>query len=80
MEILMERIKALCKARGLSLKDVERGAGITVNTMCRWGESAPSVDKVQKVADFFCVTVDDLLRDPSEAPEQEDTETTDAAV
>ena len=64
MKNLLERIKALCKERGLDLRSLEDGAGITRNTMCRWGENTPSVDKVKRVADFLGVSVDDLLREP----------------
>ena len=66
MKTLIERIKALCKERGITLKDLEDGAGITQNTMGRWGENTPSVDKVKRVADFLGVSVDDLLREPEE--------------
>lgn len=69
MRTLIDRIKSLCKERGITLKELEDGAGITKNTMCRWGENTPSVDKVLRVADFLGVSVDDLLREPETGKE-----------
>lgn len=63
MKILMERIKELCEKRGMSLSALEAEAGIVKNTICRWGDNTPSVDKVAKVAAALGVTVDDLLRE-----------------
>lgn len=60
---LLENIKAIAKSRGLSLRQLEEAAGIGQNTMSRWDENKPSVDKVKKVADALGVTVDELLKD-----------------
>lgn len=65
---LVERIYALCKERGLSMKSMEEAAGVAVGTVGRWGTHTPSVDKVKRVADFLGVTVDYLLRDIPDTP------------
>lgn len=58
---LLEKIKFLCKERGISLIELERSCGVTERTIYRWDTSIPSVDKVKRVADYFGVTVDELL-------------------
>lgn len=60
---MLERIKALCCERGIAISQLERETGIGNGTISRWGESSPRVDKAKAVADYFGVTVDDLIRD-----------------
>ena len=59
---MLERIKDLCCERGITISQLERETGIGNGTISRWGESSPRVDKAKAVADYFGVTVDDLLR------------------
>ncbi len=60
---MLENIKSIAKRKGMSLRQLEEVAGIAQNTVSRWDENKPSVDKVKKVADALGVTVDELLRD-----------------
>ena len=59
---MLENIKAIAKDKGMSLRQLEEAAGIAQNTVSRWDENKPSVDKVKKVADALGVTVYELLR------------------
>lgn len=61
--MLVENIRCLCRERGVSIQQLERELGFGNGTIRRWGENAPSVDKVKAVADYFGVTVDELLTD-----------------
>lgn len=63
---MLENIKAICKQKGLSILQLEQNAGLAANTVYRWKENMPSVDKVKRVADVLGVTVDDLLREDKE--------------
>lgn len=49
--------------RGLKDADVVRNTGITKSTFSDWknGRSAPKQEKLQKIADYFGVTVDYLM-------------------
>lgn len=60
---MLKKIKQLCVEKDISLRELEHGAGIAANTISKWGNIVPSVEKVKKVADYFGVTVDELLRD-----------------
>lgn len=61
--MILDKIRALCKERGITLAELERNAGLGNGVIARWGETNPRVDKLKAVADFFGVTVDELLKD-----------------
>ena len=61
-KLLAEKIRILCKDRGMTLAELERTIGLGNGTIRRWSEHSPRVDNVKQVADFFEVPVDDLLR------------------
>ena len=50
-------------SRGIKDADVVRATGITKSTFSDWksGRSTPKQDKMQKIADYFGVTVDYLM-------------------
>lgn len=57
----LERVKELCKNRGITVKRLEEKLEIPNNTIYQWKRIAPSLDKIQKVADYFGVSIDYLL-------------------
>lgn len=59
--MLLESIRRLCSKKQVSIAKLERETGISNGTISRWGVSSPTVENVQKVADYFGVTVDELL-------------------
>lgn len=61
--MIVGNIKRLCKENGTSLWALERATGIGNGVIARWERASPRVDSLQKVADYFGVTVDDLLSD-----------------
>lgn len=60
--MLFENIKALCKDRGITISKLEKETGLGNATVRGWEQSSPKVDKLKKVADYFGVTLDDLLK------------------
>lgn len=58
---MVEKIKDLCRERGISLWMLERELGIGNGVIARWKKSSPRIDSVKLVADYFGVTVDELL-------------------
>ncbi|AIS61330.1 XRE family transcriptional regulator [Listeria monocytogenes] len=56
-----DRIKYLANGRGKSLKDVATEIGLSENIFYTWKKSSPKTDVIQKVADYFNVSVDYLL-------------------
>ncbi|MBE6917988.1 MAG: helix-turn-helix transcriptional regulator [Ruminococcaceae bacterium] len=59
--MLLENIRRLCSKKPVSIARLERETGISNGTIARWDTSSPTVENVQKVAEFFGVTVDELL-------------------
>lgn len=64
-----------CKLRdskGVKDSDVVKATGITKSTFSDWksGRSNPKQDKLQKIADYFGVTVDYLLTGKNEPKEK----------
>lgn len=57
------KIRALCKERGVTIAEVERVTGLGNGVIRRWDENSPTVSKLKPVADYFGVTVDELLRE-----------------
>jgi transcriptional regulator with XRE-family HTH domain len=59
---MYERIKELCKNRGITLKELETAVGVGNRTIYRWDQNSPSIEKVCAVAEYFGVSVDYLVR------------------
>lgn len=68
----LERVKELCKSRGITVIRLEEKLEIPKNTIYQWKRIAPSLDKIQKVADFFDVSIDYLLGRTDQKSIQED--------
>lgn len=58
---MLERIKRLCKERGMSVSGLEDACGVSRGTIGRWGENIPSVDRVARVAKYLGVSIDYLV-------------------
>lgn len=55
----------LMNRNGVSSYRLAKKIGVHVSTVSNWKNGiAPKVDHLKLVADFFGVTVDELLRDP----------------
>ena len=66
---LVDNIKNLCNGKNTTLAGLERELEFGQGTIRKWDSSSPSVDKLQKIADYFNVPVDYLLgNDPKEKP------------
>lgn len=58
---LKERIKDLCKERNVSLNKVEEDLGFGKGYLSKLDKSKPNISKIQKMADYFGVSVDWLM-------------------
>ncbi|MBC1548833.1 helix-turn-helix transcriptional regulator [Listeria sp. FSL L7-1434] len=56
-----ERIKKLAESRDKSLQDVAEELNFSRNLIYRWQSSSPKGSDLEKVADYFNVSVDYLL-------------------
>ena len=69
---LYERIEELAKQQKISVFDLSLKLGMGRNAIYQWKKSVPNVEAVQKVADYFNVSVDYLLdRDDNKSPKND---------
>lgn len=59
--MIYDRIKEICKQRGVSVTYVERTAGLSNGIISKWNSCSPTVENVQAVAKVLECTVDELL-------------------
>lgn len=64
--LIFTNVSKLCKQRGISIAKLERETGLGNATIRGWETSSPTVEKLKAVADYFNVTVDELLSEQSQ--------------
>lgn len=65
--MIYTNVSNLCQSRGISIAKLEKELGFGNATIRGWTSSSPTVEKLKAVADYFGVTVDDLLSDSDPA-------------
>lgn len=60
---MYEIYQKLLESKGLKNSDVSKATGVSNMTLSDWknGKSTPKADKLQKIADFFDVSIDFLI-------------------
>jgi len=60
---MYDRFVQLLQEKGVSVYQVSKDTGITQTSLSSWknGKSTPKLDKLQKIADYFDVTIDYLV-------------------
>ena len=61
--MIYERIEKLFKERGISVRKLESECFLSNGSVAKWKISSPSVESLGKVAQFFGVSIDDLVRE-----------------
>ena len=59
---MYSKIKELCKRNNISISELESELDFPRGSLCKWNVNVPSITKVKAVADYFHVTVDELLK------------------
>lgn len=64
---------SLLEQRNVKAADVAKATGIHPSTFSDWkkGKSAPKADKLQRIADYFGVTLEYLMNGPSASADAE---------
>lgn len=60
---MLKKLKSLCKKKGVTIAEMERSIGLSKGASYKWKTSTPSSEVIKKIADYFNVTVDSLLKD-----------------
>lgn len=61
-ELILDNIKALCEQNNMTISRLEKECGFGNATIRMWENSDPGAKKLKVVADYFNVTVDQLLK------------------
>lgn len=59
---LKNRVKELCASRNISMNQLEQDLSFGKGYISKLGSSSPNTAKLQKIADYFDVTLDYLLK------------------
>lgn len=59
--VLFDNIKKLCEKNGVSVWKLEKDLGFSNRSISKWNETDPGIRKVQKVANYLGVAIEDLL-------------------
>ena len=68
---LKERVKSLCKERGVSMNQTETGLGFGKGYISKLGSSKPNTEKLNRMAEYFGVTLDYLMNGESNGSSDE---------
>ena len=55
---MYEKIKAMCIEKGITITALERELGIAKGSLSKIDKHKPSADRLQKIAEYFGVSVD----------------------
>lgn len=69
--LLYDNIKKICSEKKIAISEMERDLGFPRSYVCKWNENEPGIRKVQKVADYLHVSIEELLEDNQEKEESE---------
>lgn len=60
--MIYDNVKKFCKERNISIGRLEKELEFSNGSICKWNENEPGIKKVQKVADFLEVSIEELLQ------------------
>ena len=66
--LLVERIRLLCRQNGTSLTKLETHFGFGNGAIGKWKRNKPPYERLQKVASYFGITVAELTKEEQKKP------------
>ena len=60
--MIYDNVKRACHEKGISVGKLEKELDLSNGSICKWNESEPGIRKVQKVADYLGVSIEELLK------------------
>ncbi len=64
--MLYNNVKRICEENGISVGKIEKDLQLSNGSICKWNENEPGIRKVQKVADYLGVSIEELLAEEGE--------------
>ncbi len=59
---MYQKIKVLCKEKGISVYRLEKDLGFSTGSVCKWDDSIPRADTLLKIANYFDKPVDYFIQ------------------
>ena len=59
--MIYKRLKSICDERNVSIYALEKATGLSKGSIIKWENSSPKIENVERIADYFNVSVDYLL-------------------
>lgn len=60
-ELLVKSIRKLCKNNNVPVSQLENDLNFGAGLISRWNKSSPSLDKIVDIADYFHVSIDEVV-------------------
>ena len=58
---MVKTIRSLCKKNNISISQLEADLNFGTGLISRWIKSSPSIDKIVAIADYFHISIDDVI-------------------
>lgn len=59
--VLVETIRNLCKVNNISISQLEKDLNFGIGLISRWAKSDPSLSKIVDIADYFNLSLDEVI-------------------
>lgn len=60
--MIYNNVKLLAEKKSMSIGALEKAAGLSNGSICKWRKCSPTIEKLIVVANVLGVTVDELVR------------------
>lgn len=60
-ELLVKSIKDLCQKNNIAVSQLEKELDFSASLISRWNKTSPSLDKIVEIADYFHVSLDEVV-------------------
>lgn len=60
-ELLVKTIKAICEKNNITVSQLEKELKFSPSLISRWNKTSPSLDKIVAIADYFHVSLDEVV-------------------
>ena len=59
---LVDNVKKQCRKKQIPVRKLEQEAQLPANSIYKWNEHVPAVDRVKRVADVLGIRIEELLK------------------
>lgn len=64
--MLYDNVKSICEKNGIPISKLEDDLQFPRSYICKWNKNEPGIRKVQKVAEYLNVSIEELLEEQTE--------------